>query len=263
MIPSGGAERTDLRFSPALFRWFVRYLRFYFARSFTAVRVSSGVVPQEGPLLLYSNHPSWWDPILAMLLVAVHLPGREGFGPMDAGALARYGMFRRLGAFPVERGTTRGARAFLRGSLEALRRGGILFVTAEGDFRDPRTRPVRLAPGVGHLAARASGATALPVAFEYPFWDERRPEALARFGDPFQIGPEIDTDPRAWGCRLAQELQTTMDRLAEDARSREAGRFRTLLEGRVGVGGIYDRWRWLRAALRGDAFDAAHGTGPR
>ena len=46
----------------------------------------------------------------------------------------------------------------------------------------PATRPVRLRPGLAHLARRVPGATIVPLALEYPFWDERTPEALCRFG---------------------------------------------------------------------------------
>ena len=64
----------------------------------------------------------------------------------------------------------------------------MLWITAEGSFTDARTRPVRLRPGLAHLARRVPGATIVPLALEYPFWDERTPEALCRFGTPMESG---------------------------------------------------------------------------
>ena len=40
-------------------------------------------------------------------------------------------------------------------------------------------------------------------------------------------------------------------------------RFVTLQTGRLGVGGIYDQWRRLKALARGETFDAAHGEAQR
>ena len=35
--------------------------------------------------------------------------------------------------------------------------------------------------------------------------------------------------------------------------------FQTLVGGKVGVGGVYDWWRWFRGRLRGIHFRAEHG----
>ena len=59
-----------------------------------------------------------------------------------------------------------------------------LGITPEGRFSDPRERPVRLEPGLAHLARRLDRGVFLPLALEYPFWQERTPEALACFGAP-------------------------------------------------------------------------------
>jgi hypothetical protein len=55
-------------------------------------------------------------------------------------------------------------------------------------------------------------------------------------------------------------LTETLDRLAADVQARDPARFRPLLDGRAGIGGIYDGWRRLRAALTGRAFDPAHAA---
>ncbi|RUP23196.1 MAG: glycerol acyltransferase, partial [Methylobacterium sp.] len=46
--------------------------------------------------------------------------------------------------------------------------------------------------------------------------------------------------------------------LSADVISRDPARFRTLVSGRKGVGGLYDLWRRLAARLSGRRFDAAH-----
>jgi 1-acyl-sn-glycerol-3-phosphate acyltransferase len=258
-------------YSPRLHRAFAWYLEGYLARHFSGVRVVRGGAPpqrvdREVALVVYSNHASWWDPALFMWLSRAFFPERSGHGPMDSAALERYRFFRRLGVFGVEPGTARGARTFLRVAREVLARpASALWLTAEGEFTDPRHRPVRLRAGLAHLARHLAAdgveALALPLALEYPFWNERLPEALLRFGEPIPIVAGSSRPAGEWQGVFERGLEATMDALAVAAQSRDAGSFDTLLAGRTGVGGVYDRWRSFRAALRGRRFDAAHGTG--
>ena len=246
--------------SGAAFGAFSLYLRWYFWRNFRAVRVSrSGrpVDPAGRPLIVCSNHPAWWDPALYILLASVLFPGRIGFGPMDARALARYGVLRKVGAFGIDLETRQGAERFLRTGLRILGDPrAVLVVTAEGAFTDPRVRPVRLRPGVAHLARRVPEAVILPLALEYPFWNERRPEALAHFGPPIEVGAERRV--AAWTAALEGGLARAMDELAALSITRNPGLFHEVLRGRVGVGGIYDAWRHGAALLRGRRFDPSH-----
>jgi 1-acyl-sn-glycerol-3-phosphate acyltransferase len=247
--------------SETLFWLFGWYLRWYFWRRFHAVRLSrSGLprVPAGRPVIVFSNHPSWWDPALYILLQTTLFAGRRGFGPMDAAALGQYGVLQRMGVFGIELDSPRGAARFLKTSLRLLADPRTVFwITAEGAFTDPRTRPVRLRPGVAHLARRVPGAVILPLAIEYTFWNESRPEALARFGPPIETGRERGV--AEWQALLEGALAETMDALAAESAARNPGLFVPLVRGGAGVGGIYDLQRRVRALLRGRRFDPTHG----
>src|SRR5262249_11061377 len=153
------------------FRWYVHR---YLGRHFRAVRLSrSGCGPRlpDGPLAIVLNHPSWWDPLICLVL-SQRFAGRSHYAPMDAANLEQYRFFARLGFFGVERGSLRGARNFLRIGRAILDRSdSVLWITAQGRFADPRDRPVRLASGLGHLLARVSGGIVVPLAIELVFWD--------------------------------------------------------------------------------------------
>jgi 1-acyl-sn-glycerol-3-phosphate acyltransferase len=251
--------------SPLAARFMTRIMRRHAARRFHAVRLARGTapaLPADAPVVVYSNHPSWWDPAVFMLLHRHALPQRAGFGPMEAKALARYGVLRRVGIFAIEPDTMRGAARFLAVADAVLARPRTaLWVTAQGEFADPRARPLILRPGVAHLMRRTQGAIAVPLALEYPFWDESTPEALARFGAP--LGPDPARTRMAWEALLAERLAETMDALAADAITRDAHRFETVVAGRAGVGGVYDAWRRARAALRGERAHLSHGERAR
>lgn len=247
-----------------MFRAFRAYARRYVRRHFHALRLSiDSPTPglPRGPLIVVVNHPSWWDPLIGLVLTEQMPSWRTHFCPIDVRGLAQYPFLERIGFYGVETGTTRGALAFLRQSLQILAHPeATLWITAQGHFVDPRDRPVRLKPGIGHLASRLSQGTIVPLAFEYPFWNDRCPEALARFGSAITISSSREDSPSGWTARVEQALETTQNLLAEQAQRRDASAFTTLISGTVGVGGIYDSWRRLRARIRGEVFHPEHRT---
>ena len=257
----GPASRLPRR-SSLLFRVFRSYARRYIKRHFHALRLSVDGPPPEltgGPLIVVTNHPSWWDPLIGLVLTEQMPSWRTHFGPIDVRGLAQYPFLERLGFFGIEPGTTRGSLAFLRQSLEILAHPeATLWITAQGHFVDPRERPIRLKSGIGHLASRLSQGTIVPLAMEYPFWNDRCPEALARFGPPIAISSSGEHSPSEWTACVEQALEKSQDVLAEHSRRRESSAFTTLIGGAAGVGGIYDSWRRLRARIRGEVFHPEH-----
>ena len=250
-------------YSPRLVRLFGWYLHWYFWRSFHGVRLSRSGLPRAPagrPVIIYGNHPSWWDPALYLLLSHKLFPSRPGFGPMEAKALQKYGVLRPMGIFGVDLDTPRGAANFLAACLRILATPAtMLWITAEGHFTDPRARPIRLRPGLAHLARRVPDAVIIPLAIEYSFWNESRPEALARFGDPIDAGR--DRTVAEWTAHLETELARTMDALTAESMTRDARLFVPLIRGGAGVGGIYDLYRRARAWRHGRRFDPSHEPG--
>ena len=260
------AERRLARRSPlwvALFAGiFARALR----RDFHAVRISRSGPPPDARtprLVIYMNHPSWWDAAVIPVMLARLFPGRPGFAPIDERMTRRYAFMPRIGAFGVEQDSRRGAALFLATAARALQRpDAILVITAQGRFVDARVRPLGLAPGLAHLIGHAPDAVLVPLAVDYPFWDERKPELLMRFGSPSRASDLLPLDPHGRTAALERALAATMDGLAAEGVSRDRAAFTTLLEGGAGVGGVYDAWRRVRAALKGERFSAAHGEAP-
>lgn len=241
--------------SPLLLSVFGKYRERSLAHHFHALRLSKSqrpdlVAARGKPLIIYFNHPSWWDPLVCMQLAAQLLPDRRHYGPIDAATLRRGSIFARLGFFAIEPGTTRGARRFMAISQNLLKRSDTaLWLAAEGRCADPRERPVHLRSGISHLAARVRSAVLLPLAFEYPFWEERLPEALARFGEEIPAG-DADLDPGDWTPILESRLESALEELAAESLARDASRFEVLLQG--GASGVFEAWRRLKGRLARD-----------
>jgi 1-acyl-sn-glycerol-3-phosphate acyltransferase len=247
--------------SPRHLAFFDRVFTRFARRHLHAVRLARWgrpLLPAIGPVVVFANHPSWWDGIAVMLLWRRLLADRELYVPMDAEALGRYGFMRRLGVFGVERGAG-GVVGFRRVAAEVLASPDrLLWVNAPGRFSDARERPVPIAPGMSRLPELAPGATFLPLALEYTFWNERAPEMLAAFGEPIAAADLLSGSREARSERMAAALAATSDRLAADSIARDPALFETLLQGREGMGGVWQAWRRAGALLRGERFDPRH-----
>jgi 1-acyl-sn-glycerol-3-phosphate acyltransferase len=258
--PSAAAQLP--RRNAWLFRLFRRYCRRYLARNFHAVRLSrEGLLPDRGPgpLLVVMNHPSWWDPLIGLILTELLPSWRTHYAPIDEQGLSQYPFLERLGFFGVELGSTRGSWNFLRRCQTILSQPeATLWITPQGRFADPRERPIRFRQGIGHLVLRVPQVAILPIAVEYPFWNDRFPEALIRCGPAIEASKEPELTAQEWTARLEQGLTETMEHLAREACQREPRAFLTLLGGSAGVGGVYDAWRRFRARLGGKAFVPEH-----
>ena len=249
-----------------LLRGFRRYARRYVRRHFHAVRLAkagAAFPPPGEPVLIVLNHPSWWDPLVGLVLSEAYAE-RDQFAAIDVFAVNQYRFLARLGFIGVDPTSLRGAADFLRVGRAVLSKPDRVFwVTAQGRFADVRERPLALRSGVGHLAARLERGVVVPLALEYAFWDERTPEALARYGEPIRVADHPGLDGKAWTRLVEESLTRTLDALNADAVSRDPARFDSVLGGRAGVGGVYDLWRRAKALVRGERFDPSHAAAVR
>lgn len=116
-------------------------------------------VPEDGPLLIASNHASNIDgPLLATAVAPKRRPW--GVGKKELFSVPVLGWWlRETGSFPLDRKGD--ARAALKAGLDVLGRGGCVYMAPEGtrvkagEKREPKT-------GIAFLA-RHSGARVLPV----------------------------------------------------------------------------------------------------
>lgn len=262
------AAETSTFELPAIANWqlrlFARYVAFYLRRHFHGLHLAASepLGDTRGlPVLICLNHPSWWDPLLAVYLSQRFFAGHRQYAPIAAKGLEKYRFFERLGFFGIDGETLAGALRFLQiGAAVMKRNDGVLWVTAQGQFTDVRERPVKLQAGLGHLAARARQPFAfLPLALEYAFWEESKPEAFVQFG---AIETIIDGGARSasdWTAHFSNRLEKTQDALAENVKMRNASAFEPLLKGSAGIGGTYDLWRAAKSFAHGKRFEAEHG----
>lgn len=226
------------------------------AQSATSVQ---SLVPKHLPMVVLANHVGWWDPIVAMLLRKYYFPDRVFYAPIDAAALKSYRIFSKMGFFGIEMDRLQGAANFLKTSREILASPrSSLWVTPEGKFTDCRDHARPLMPGLAHLAASVRDVHFVPLAMEYPFWEEVKPMILIRLGTPIIF--DESTSKRECGERLETGLRTTQRELAAAVIDRRADAFEYLIAPRATHNSWYDTARAWTAWYHGRPFDPRHGA---
>lgn len=114
-------------------------------------------IPRKGPVLLYANHLSNWDPPILAVIVPrrVHFMAKEELFRNPLLAM----LIRAFGAFPVKRGTA-DVGAVKRG-LQILRDGGVFILFPEG-HRSKTGKLGKPFPGAALFALKTE-VTPVPV----------------------------------------------------------------------------------------------------
>jgi 1-acyl-sn-glycerol-3-phosphate acyltransferase len=203
--------------------------------------------PADGPLIVYLNHPSWWDGYMAFLLSRAVLRDRfQPFLMMEERELLRYRFFAWCGCFSIDRQHPRAAARSMAyvGRMLSERRDRALWIFPQGKITPPERRPLALYPGVAHAARRVAPVTLCPVALRYEFRGEQRPEAFLRVGPLHHADAALDT--RALNAEVAQRLTAAVDALRDDLNAGQLADYQVLLRGRPGVNRLFDALRlWL------------------
>jgi 1-acyl-sn-glycerol-3-phosphate acyltransferase len=163
-------------------------------------------LPAEGPVIVASNHDSYWDPVA----VGIAAIGRRQIRALSKSTLWNVrGLDRVLdgmGQIPVVRGTS--DRDALERAISELRSGACVGIFPEGTRS--LGRPLRARSGIGRLAAAVpearivcasiAGTTDIP---RFP----RRPRVRVSFFEPSAGQMRPGEDPVDLAVRVVEELR--------------------------------------------------------
>jgi 1-acyl-sn-glycerol-3-phosphate acyltransferase len=197
-----------------------------------------------GGTLILANHSCWWDLFLAQI-VNDAIPA-DGYGMMEHFNLRRFGFFRRIGGFSVDRTDPVSVRASLKYAAELLQEPrAVVWIFPQGKIEGNDVRPLRFQNGIRALVRQAGRVRVVPMALRYEFWQDERPEALVRFGERTTVDrADLPTLVPTFERRLTEEL----DALRLDSIAQRSDRFDGLM---VEQPSISDRYARFRARFRG------------
>ncbi|MDI1450675.1 lysophospholipid acyltransferase family protein [Polyangium sp. 6x1] len=221
--------------------WFSGHARSRIHATFGEVRAQgldrARALAKEAPLLVVSNHTSWWDPLVA-LHVSTHLLGADGHAMMDAKNLRRLPFFALVGAFGVDLDKPTDGAVVMRYAARLLDTPGkLVWVYPQGQERPVTERPLGFRPGSAEIARVARMARTVPVGLRYEFGGAERPTLWLSFGEP--VPAERDTTKG----RAAQEeaVEAELVRIERALSGEGAERFEVVFRAaRSRVGGALE-----------------------
>lgn len=213
-------------------RVFAAYNRNLIARRFEGLRVA-GLEHLRGresdvPLVLYANHSSWWDGLIAFQLG--RFCGLEQYAMMEERQLLEYPFHRKLGAFGVVRESARdGVRSieYAGGLLQKTSRA--LWIFPQGRTVPNDARPLVLYTGAARIIERVGLADAAPVAIRYEFLDDYRPEAFVRIGAPGRSIVDANFSVKRLTELFTQSLTRTLDELRNNIIAGDLAAYREIV----------------------------------
>lgn len=175
-------------------------------------------LPEEGPVILASNHLSFSDSVFLPLVVprrVTFLAKSDYFTGKGVKGRATAAFFRAAGMVPVDRTGGRASEAAIKTGVGLLQDGAVLGIYPEGT-RSPDGRLYRGRTGVARMAIE-SGALVLPVAMINT--DKVQPigkriPRLGRVG--IKIGPPLDFSRHAGAGSDRTVLRAVTDEVMQE-----------------------------------------------
>ena len=167
------------------------------------------------PCILYAPHNNWWDGIVGYNLM------RRAFKVktrMMIEELNRFPLFALIGAFPVNKASAQEAMKALVYIANDLIKDPTLgfWIFPQGIVRPPNYRPIEFQTGLTYVAQKVAkelgGVNLVPVAVNYTFLREDRPECLAEVGEPIVVTADnCNFDRHEFTKKLAVDFEKLCD----------------------------------------------------
>ena len=175
-------------------------------------------------VVLYSNHPSFWDPLLLAVLTGRIWSERPVVSPIDERGLRQHPYFTGLGFFGLKPASAGGLRRLLTvaaGCWTGMEQS-CLAITPEGKFTTPsRGQEVQLQRGLALALSRHRGPTTLvPVGLDVRSGPPWRARARLALGEAFCL--EGEREVQEVHKELCLQLQKTLDFVLEQPAPGEA-----------------------------------------
>lgn len=171
----------------------------------------------DTPIIMFAPHSNWWDGIVGYNICnrifkkEIRLMVEE---------LNRFPLLRRGGAFNVNKKSPQASMEALKYSVDVLQNlNNILYIFPQGIIKPPNYRPIEFQSGLAYIAEKAAkkyGKVALmPIAVNYMFLRDNRPEVLVEMGDLIELHGE-KVNRKEFTDFLAHSLQALCDKQFQD-----------------------------------------------
>lgn len=200
---------TRFRYSDLAWRVFNPWFRPRMKLGVRTTRVAGipELLPARRPLLLVSNHVSWWDGFILRGVQQAIRPRQPLHIVMLEGELARRPLLRRLGGVGLDPGSTASLLSLLRDFREERRRDpafSALFFP-QGRIWPSHRRPLGFLGGVRLLSQALAPVTVLPLGLHLEGGKGMAPTAFVSVGRPLAV-TDGSLSPEVVEARVEEEV---------------------------------------------------------
>ncbi len=196
------------------------YNRNLLKRRFNSVRVSgldfllkhSSILPH----IIYCNHSSWWDGLVAFQIS--QQTKLNSFIMMEEKHLKRFFLFRKLGAFSINRDSPRQSLKSINYAVNVIKMnvGRTLWIFPQGEIVNNDFRPIFFYNGLGKIVEKVGRCFVTSLSIRYEFRGNYKPEIFVRLAEPEFVQPEIGFSHKMLTQTFAEKMATNLDLLKNE-----------------------------------------------
>ncbi|MBR1775830.1 lysophospholipid acyltransferase family protein [bacterium] len=174
--------------------------------------------PDDMPIIMYAPHSNWWDGIVSYAIChgICHQELR-----LMVEELKRFPILRHAGCFSINKKSPQASMEALKYAIHELsNRNCNVYLYPQGIIKPPNFRPIEFQSGLAYMvekAAKRYGKVGLiPVAVNYFFLRDNRPEVFVELGKRIEVKAEDKIDRKIFTEDLAKNLEKLCDNQFQD-----------------------------------------------
>ena len=183
------------------------------------------------PTIFFAPHHNWWDGIVAYN-ICNRICKKEIRLMIEE--LNRFPLLRRGGGFSVNKKSPMASMEALKYSVRTLENmNSILYIYPQGIINPPNHRPLEFQSGLSYIAQKAAQAygkvNLFPIAVNYFFLRDNRPEVWVEFGDVIEL-TDFKINRKEYSNYLAKTLEKLCDKQMYDISQAQFDGYETLFQ---------------------------------
>ena len=177
--------------------------------------------------IIYANHSSWWDGLVAFEISKALRT--DSFIMMEEKQLRNLFLFRKLGAFSVDRENPRQAVKSLNYAVNLLKEKSLrtLWIYPQGEILPNDLRPLHFYNGLARIIERVGDCSAVPLAIRYEFLNEYKPEIFVKIGESENYN-NINYNSKKLTRNFESRISKMLDELKNDIASRNLAEYKKI-----------------------------------
>ncbi len=243
-VPPTKLRNIDEKFCPAATSGFWKIIgdmvfysmlkrRFYAFRYKGAANFYSKT--EDMPIIMYAPHSNWWDGIVAYAICngICHQELR-----LMVEELKRFPLLRHAGCFSINKKSPQASMEAIKYAIHELsNRNCNIYLYPQGIIKPPNFRPIEFQSGLAYIvetAAKRYGKVGLiPVAVNYFFLRDNRPEVFVELGERIEITADKKFDRKEFTEYLAKNLEELCDKQFQEISHAKFEGYDTLFQQRL------------------------------